>query len=554
MGKYDALFADETKPAKGGKYSALFDDGQDQGYVPPLSPEQQAANVTKARQDAVKELPGTDRRVAGFGRALAGAGMGLAQLGAKATDALHLTQGAGDKVTQAWQPERDLYDSATKGDINSRIGEVAGNLTLGAAIPTGGIQSQVAKLGGKLPGFAAKALTSKAGSAMIGQGLEGAAQGATQFVGEGESRAQNAAIGGTIGAAIPGAIGAAKVAGQWTNKLLGKAAQELSGVSEEALRTYGAGFSQGAKDIRAASGTQAQIGEKLVKMVDNLDDYLPEKQIVDQALKVMPSVNVANTIRILEGTKTGGVLSSSRNTNTKIAGIIDDLKAAADADGNIPAQAFREIRKEIDSEAGDAFGKESNKYITALKMARHQMADDLTQTAKASGNEEYASAMASMANKLRKADDLKSFLGKSAQTREQRAESFVSTLFGKNKDERRKAVEAMGEIFGQDFLQESKLAHLAAELGDGGKPSILPRQFTGRSALGPILSGGLVASGGGPSAIIPTLLSSPRLAAGALGAADATGRQANRLAPIIPPLSRQLQRQSIYQLTGTNRE
>jgi hypothetical protein len=216
--------------------------------------------------------------------------------------------------------------------------------------------------------------------------------------------------------------------------------------------------------------------------------------------------------------------------NEKIAGVIQDLTDAADQSGNIPAVAYREIRKELDQLAVDAFGKESNKFITAVKMARHQMADDLVQTAKASRNTEYVDAMQSMADKLRKADDLKAFLGKSAQTREQRAESFISTLFGKNKEERQKAVTAMGEIFGEDFIQQSKLASLAAELGEGGKPSILPRQFTGRSALGPILSGGIIATGGGAGSVIPMALSSPRLSSLALGAADATASQGGKLA------------------------
>lgn len=514
------------------------------GYVPPLSPEQQAENIQKAKQDAVKSLPILDRVLGGVGKGLMDTYAGVAQLATKATDAAGLTNDASGRVTRAYGAEREAYNEGTKGDIASRVGEVGGNVALAALVPTGGAAGLTGKLGTKLGGKLGSVLASALGRASVGSALEGAALGATQFAGEGESRLNNAVLGGVTGGAIPMAgkvlKEGTKAVGAFANKTLGKAAQELSGVSEEALRKYGTGLGQGAKDIRAAAGTQHDIGQKLVTMLDKLDDYLPEKDIVDKALQAMPDVNVANTLQTLKAAQTGGVLKSSRDVNEKIVGLIDDLTKAADPNGNIPAATFREIRKELDQLAGDAFGKESNKFVTAVKEARHTMADDLVQAAEASGNPEYTQAMRSMAEKIRAADNLKQFLGKSAQTREARAESFVSTLFGKNKEERQKAVEAMGQIFGDDFLHQSKLAHLAAELGDGGKPSLLPRQFTGRSALGPGLSGLLYATGAAPASAIPMALSSPKIASMALGAADALGTGAKTLAQKSRPLATRL--------------
>lgn len=537
---------DEIFGAKaGGKRPSLGEIfGDSQGYTPPLSAEQQVANVQKAKQDAVKSLPLMDRVLGGVGKGLMDTYAGVAQLATKATDAVGLTDDASGRVTRSYGAERQAYNEGTKGDIASRLGEVGGNVALATLIPTGGTAGLTAKLGTKLGGKMGSILTSSLGRASVGSALEGAAIGATQYAGEGESRLNNAILGGVTGGAIPVAgkvlKEGAKVTGAFANKALGKAAQELSGVSEEALRKYGTGLGEGAKQIRAASGTQHDIGEKLVTMLDKLDDYLPEKDAVDKALQAMPEVNVSNTLKTLQDAQTGGVLKSSRDVNEKIVGLIDDLTKAADQNGNIKAVTFREIRKELDQLAGDAFGKESNKFVTAVKQARHTMADDLVQAAEASGNQEYTQAMRGMAEKIRAADNLKQFLGKSAQTREARAESFVSTLFGKNKEERQKAVEAMGQIFGDDFLEQSKLAHLAAELGDGGKPSLLPRQFTGRSALGPIVSGGLYAAGAAPAAIIPTALSSPRIASMALGAADALGTGSKKLAQKSRPLATRL--------------
>lgn len=456
-----------------------------------------------------------------------------------------------DAVRGRQAPESGLSEAMADTEGKGLGQRILRDPALLPGIATGGAAaaglSRLGLSGGKLLGAATGVgALEGAGSAAIHQ-ADNAIQGK-------DVNLKDAALEVGLSAALPGAakvVGSAVKGGvKLGNKLLGRAAEELSGVSEEALRTYGLGMGEGAKKLQAAAGTQHQTGQKLVKMLDNLDDYLPEKDVVDQALQQMPAVNVAGTIQRLQGAKTGGALSSSRATNAKIDELVSDLTGAADETGNIPAAKFREIRKEIDDLVGDAFGKESNKYVSALKEARHQMADDLATTAEASGKPEYVDAMRSMAQKLRKADDLKAFLGKSAQTREQRAESFISTLFGKNKEERRKAVAAMGEIFGEDFLAESKLAGLAAELGDEGKAGLLPRQFTGRSALGPSLA---VLSGSfGPlgAALPPLALASPRIAAGTLEAArlagkglEATGRGAGRTLLSAP--GRQVLRSSL---------
>jgi hypothetical protein len=387
--------------------------------------------------------------------------------------------------------------------------------------------------GGAAMGLAGRAGLTGLKAATAAGALEGAGSAAIH---QADKATQGQAMSGKeaalevgLSAALPGvgaAVGAGARAG---NKLLGKLAQELSGVSEEALRMHGSGFGPAAKELQAAAGKQHEIGSRLVNALDNLDDFLPEKDVVNQALQEMPAVNVMNTIQRLQTAKTGGALSSSRATNAKIDELVSDLTGAADQTGNIPAAKFREIRKEIDDLVGDAFGKESGKYVTALKEARHQMADDLATTAEASGRPEYVEAMRAMAQKLRKADDLKSFLGKSAQTREQRAESFISTLYGKNKEERRKAVAAMGEIFGEDFLADAKLTSLAAELGPEGKAALMPRQFTGRSLLGPLAGGALGYSvGGQEGGAIGLALGSPRLAGMALDASGGLARDLSR--------------------------
>lgn len=312
--------------------------------------------------------------------------------------------------------------------------------------------------------------------------------------------------------------------GKKGNELLGKLTQELSGVSEETLRKVGSGLGKGAKELKDAAGTQKQIGDKLLDALDNFDDYLPEKKIVSDALQNMPPVNVNNTINTLSQAKATGMLSGTKKINSEIDELITDIAAAADDQGNMPAAQFSELRKEIDKVIGDNFGKSTNDYLLAAKKARYQMADDLIKTAESSGNAEYVTAMKSFSDKLKLSDELKGYIGKSAQVRDRRVESFIGTLFGKNKGDRQNVIESLGKVFGEDFLKDSKLASMAAELGTEGVAGVLPRQFTGRSTLGAGLTIGGAAAGFGPASAIPLALSSPRIAAGALAGATAAGK------------------------------
>lgn len=334
-------------------------------------------------------------------------------------------------------------------------------------------------------------------------------------------------------------VGLAKIGTKVTGagkKLATKIASGLTGVSEEALET--AGTKTGAKALRAAAGNQQEIGQDILNALDNIEDYLPEKDIINKAVTEMPPIDINKTINVLESAKIKNPVGSAKQANAKIDEMIKDLRISE----KIEATEFRQLRKQIDAEIGDAFGKESSRYIEALKKARNQMKNDLITAAEETGNTEYVDAMKSLSEKLGKSEKVIKILGKDAATRERRIESFVSTLFGNNKKMRRKAVEDLGEIFGQDFLEQSKLANLAAEFGEEGIPGLLPRQTTGRSALGtlgaigagtagqPVVAGGLLAASS------PKLTTAGLRAAGVAGKAfEITGKGLSKTAPFATP-------------------
>lgn len=263
------------------------------------------------------------------------------------------------------------------------------------------------------------------------------------------------------------------------NKLAGQIAQELSGVSEEALRM--SGKKAGSKVLQKAAGTQKKIGDKILSSLDDYEAFLPDRIQISEALDNMPNISTKKTIKVLSESIDPKAIGKGKSANEKILGMIDDIEKQYGKKLN--SKAFFSLRKKIDNEIGDSWGKESSAYIDALKKARHQMKEMMVTAGEKSGNPEYAEAMTSLAHKMDVIDKLKGYIGKSQKVRGKRVESFVSNLFGKNKTEAQELVKDLGDVFGQDFLEQSKLARLAGELGEGGKAAFLPRQTTGRSLL-----------------------------------------------------------------------
>lgn len=371
----------------------------------------------------------------------------------------------------------------------------------------------------------------------------------TLALGIGKAAANNISAVAKTGQAIKTATRATV---ELPNKALGKLASELSGVSDDALRMYGTGFGDGAKQLKAAAGTERLIGEKLLDAVDDFDKFIPEHNAIKSALNNMEPINGQRIIDVLENAKKPGKLKQTRAANEQIDNLLDDVRGMLDRSGRIPAKSAFELRKEIDDVIGDAFGKESGNFVNAAKKARYEIKDALKESAEFSGNSEYVEAMNTLAKKMQLADDLKGYIGKSKAAQDRRVESFISNLTGKNSSEKQRVVKQLGELFGDDFLEQSKVARLAYEIGPGGVPAFTPRIFTGRSLLG----AGLGFYGAGPAgAAVGVGLSSPRIAAGTLAAADAvtdatkttgrvvegTGDLARRYLPLL--LGSQLQQQ-----------
>ncbi len=303
-------------------------------------------------------------------------------------------------------------------------------------------------------------------------------------------------VGGIAGAAK----NAAKMGASKLNSLGGKLAQELSGVSEEALRL--ASTKAGRAQLRNASGRQSEIGAKLTDAIDDFHNNLPEKAVIENALKNMPPVDMTATLKVLQDAKikpasNGAMLKHEREANAELDQLIQDLKG-----GTVSADEAYDIRKRLDFETD--FNQPYAKQVNAAKFkARTQLKNDLLASAGKSGNPEYAKAMKDFSDKLKVKDKLISRLGKTSNAREGRSEAFIANLFGKNSANKQETLKDLDYLFGTDLLKQSKMTFLANELGEGGKASIIPRQSTGRSLLATAVGapvGATVGAVAGPAA------------------------------------------------------
>jgi hypothetical protein len=160
----------------------------------------------------------------------------------------------------------------------------------------------------------------------------------------------------------------------------------------------------------------------------------------------------------------------------------------------------------------------ANVVNNARKAARTELKNLLEKTAVESGNAEYPALMKSYASKLDKLEQVQKVLGKgSGISREDKAVNLLRRAANEEGESARKELlQAMDELFGEDFTKKTKLASMADALGPGGKATVFPRQTTGRALLGLATAGGVAGAftvpGAGIAAAIPAIaLGSPKV-------------------------------------------
>jgi hypothetical protein len=342
-----------------------------------------------------------------------------------------------------------------------------------------------------------------------------------------------------------------KVAAQ-ADKLAGRAAEELSGVPEEALRAWGtkagreaikanAGkeFEIGQDLVKMIESFDDYLPEKeaVNRILERMPGITPEKALealrqskaattltpgkpavvevttrreAPTAANLKPEDGPArnrsfdqltgdpefNIKQPQEAGREVSAIPTGDAANKKIDDLMGRLKLVAGEDvhtgktGAIPAKKYRDIRASYDTEAKAAFKKDERELLErALLNARNQMAADLREAAKKSGDPEFVTLMESYADKLGKLERIKKFMGSNAETREFRAEGFISNLLNANKTAQQNLLKDLEDVFDADLMTRVQGAKWGKQIGKDGEPSLFPRQVTGRSDLGQTLIG-----------------------------------------------------------------
>lgn len=320
-------------------------------------------------------------------------------------------------------------------------------------------------------------------------------------------------------AAAPAAIGGGlAVTTKFANAALGKLASQLSNVSEETLRKWGTGLGKGAKELKEINGKQKEIGDKILGALENFDDYIPEKKIVDDALEKLPAISMKNTIAAAKSALNDIPMKNTNSAEvTKLKNVIKDIE---DKGEELTATEFKKFRAQIDNIAD--YNSPGHKLADdAAKKIRTSMKDEILKVAEESGNPEVAPAMKAWSEKLGKRDAILEEIGANAKTREKKVGQFLSTLFNKNKETKQKALADISEVFGEDFVKHAKLLQMSDEIvSPGGGAKLLPNQTNGKA--GAAMSPGLTQVATGVLSGNPTLISTGLATMGAASPAVAS--------------------------------
>ena len=297
-----------------------------------------------------------------------------------------------------------------------------------------------------------------------------------------------------LGKLIKYPAGAISGLSKFGRKQLGERVEELSHISEETLRAYGTGFSKSAKEIRAAAGKQYEVGQDLVKKINNWDIYNPLETKIKNALDNMGETSSSRLINTLEQAKKD--IPYQRVNKGAIENIDKLIESIEEEVGEtITASALRQQRINLDKIIGDSgWGKQSDFYIDAVKKARKEIKNQLNELAVATKNPEYITTMNKYHKQLETVKKLKRSLGKDLDTQADRAEGYVSNLMNNNKTQKRQILQDLDELLGTDYSNQVKRVSQSKEISpvgfpERGKPGIKPRTSTGAFAAGWLAGG-----------------------------------------------------------------
>lgn len=412
------------------------------------------------------------------------------------------------------------------------------------------------------PEFAKKVFQSTLGGAMGAAAVEGVkgtlGEGLEEFSPDrGVKDALSASIpGGFLGALVPVAgkgirntlesktvreavIGATNT----IDDVSGRLVKSLTGTDAGAIRA----FNKNPVAVKGALNKEAEIGERLVNLVNSDASRFIE---VKAAKKLLPDIGEVDVSTVI-GTLT--------NTAKKLAGADPELRRVVSGpfqewvkninaiakNGRISAVEAYRIKEQLQENAKRAFGQTFNKFTDTMYLkASRDMRIAIEKAALETGDDiglKYVQNMRLAQKKVSLMKFIGKKLGSNAVIQMERSEGFTKNMFGANKKYLQGRMAELDNRFGTNFVDNARMSQRARQLGESGVPELLPTQTTGRSSLG-IRAGGALGSaiggvtgaaiagpmgagiGAGAGSVvgggIGAIASSPKVASVLLGASD----------------------------------
>lgn len=316
-----------------------------------------------------------------------------------------------------------------------------------------------------------------------------------------ESAAISGGLSGVTGGLIHGATAPNKV------HSVARLGEAQSGSSMESL--IRASTPEGREAILKAGGTEDKIAKDLIKIVTDWESYSKEwNDQIKPALDGMNDVNIAPALgklqsridRLKAESKTmPDPTGATRTTIEVLEGIMSNLRMGRRGmpKTKFTANEVYKIRQATDSNldfsnlsTGDRVGKEVN---GALKEFAGDLRESLRESARASGNENYVTAMDVLAKKLDAKERLIDKIGTNKNRQLDRATSLVRGIESQARPSQGELFGDIDELFDANYAQAAKDALYARDLSAPnartiGEISNLPVQSTGRSGLGGLMS------------------------------------------------------------------
>jgi hypothetical protein len=266
---------------------------------------------------------------------------------------------------------------------------------------------------------------------------------------------------------------------------------------------------EGREAILKAGGSEDKIARDLVKTVTDWESYSKEwNDQIKPALDGMNDVNISPAIGKLqaridrlksESKSIPDPTGANKTAIQELENIMSNLRMGKQGmpKTRFTANEVYKIRQLTDSpldyssiSVGDRVGKEVN---GALKDFAGDLRESLKESARASGNNNYVTAMDALSKKLDAKARLIDKIGTNKTRQLDRATSLVRGIESQARPSQRELFGDIDQLFDANYAQTAKDALYARDLSAPnartiGEVSNLPVQSTGRSGLGGLAS------------------------------------------------------------------